>query len=316
MAIVVVLGLWIISGFYVVGPGEEGVIRHFGKNIGRTAPGLHFRLPWPVQQVDIVNVQQIRRIEVGFRTQSQGRVVQVPQESLMLTGDENIVFAQMIIQYRVRDPSAYLFRLRQPDEAVLATTEVALRSKVGNMTIDDALTTGRDQLQEETRAFLQHLLDTYESGILITSVRLQTVDAPDQVKDAFHDVVRAREDREKVINESRGYKEDIIPKARGEAQRILRAAEAYQQERVIMANGDVALFLAVLEEYRKGKDVTRERLYLESMERVLARLEKIVMDGAASSNLLPFLPLRGQAAGSTPAAPAQPAPQPTPAARR
>lgn len=309
--------VWLISGIYVVSPGEVGVVRHFGREVGQSAPGLHFRIPWPVQEVDLVNVEQIRRIEVGFRSDPSG-VQFVGDEALMLTGDENIVNAQVIVQYRVKDPSAYLFRIRDADDAVRSTTEVALRSRVGNATIDDVLTVGRDQIQDDTRTFLQGLLDYYQSGILVTEVKLQTVDAPDQVKDAFNEVVRAREDRERLINEAYGYQEDLLPKARGEAQQVLRAAEAYREQRVIQAQGDVSRFVAVLEEYRKGKDVTRERLYLESMERIMAKLDKIVIDGEAANGVLPFLPLRGPggvgepASGSSTSAAPAPAPQPAP----
>ncbi|MBI2163386.1 MAG: FtsH protease activity modulator HflK, partial [candidate division NC10 bacterium] len=187
----------------------------------------------------------------------------------MLTGDENIVDAQIIVQFRIKDPIQYLFRIQDPIGTIRAATEVALRSRVGNTTIDEVLTVGRLRVQDETREFLQQLMDTYESGLLITEVKLQTVDAPDQVKDAFHDVVRAREDRERLINEARGYREDIIPRARGQAQEILRAAEAFKEERILRARGDAARFEAVLAEYRKAPRVTRERLHLETLERVL-----------------------------------------------
>jgi len=286
-----VLLLWLGAGVYVVQPGEVGVIRTFGLETGRAGPGLYYRLPWPVQVVDVVNVQAIRRAEIGFRTQGD-QMVRVDGEALMLTGDENIVDAHLIVQYRISDPSKYLFRLQDPDDALRAATEVAMRSAVGKMKIDDILTTGRGEVQERTRTFLQTLLDTYQSGLQITEVKLQVVDPPEQVKDSFQEVVRAREDRERLINESRAYREDILPKARGGAQETIRAAEAYKQQRVIQANGDVANFSLVLDEYLKSKDVTRARLYLEVVERVMARLDKIIMDPQASGNTTPLLPLR------------------------
>jgi membrane protease subunit HflK len=322
-----VLLLWLGAGVYVVQPGEVGVIRTFGLETGRSGSGLYYRLPWPVQVVDVVNVQAIRRAEIGFRTEGD-QVVRVNSEALMLTGDENIVDAHLIVQYRISDPSKYLFRLQDPDDALRAATEVAMRSAVGKMKIDDILTTGRGEVQERTRIFLQTLLDTYQSGLQITEVKLQVVDPPEQVKDSFQEVVRAREDRERLINESRAYREDILPKARGSAQETIRASEAYKQQRVIQANGDVANFVAVLDEYLKSKDVTRTRLYLEVVERVMARMDKIIMDPQASANTTPLLPLRplqeglsrqqaagaaAQSAATAPAPAAQPAataPQP------
>jgi membrane protease subunit HflK len=308
--------VWLVSGIYMVNPGELGVVRLFGREIGKTAPGLHYRLPYPIQQVDVVNVEAIRRIEVGFRTQ-QNQPRRVADEALMLTGDENIVDAQLIAQYRVRDPSQYLFRLRDPELTLHAAAQVALRSVVGNMVIDDVLTTGRGEAEAQTLKYLQILMDEYQSGLFITEVKLQVVDPPDEVKDAFNEVVRAREDRERQRNEAQAYREDILPKARGQAQQVVLAAEAYETERVLQAQGDVAKFSAVLEEYRKGRDVTRERIYLETIERVYASVRKIVIDGEVGGNVLPYLPLnelnRGSAQPSQPDAQPQPQPQPQPA---
>lgn len=293
--VIVVLAIWLGSGFYIVSPGEQGVVRQFGKVVKKASAGLNYRLPWPIQVADVINVERIQRLEVGFRSDPRrpGSTHPVPRESLMLTGDENIVDAQIIVQYRIKDPIPFLFRIQDPIGTLRAATEVALRSRVGNTTIDEVLTVGRVKVQEETREFLQQLMDTYESGILITAVKLQTVDAPEQVKDAFHEVVRAREDREKLINQARGYREDLIPKARGQAQEIIRAAEAYKEERILKARGDAARFDAVLAEYRKGPRVTRDRLHLETLERVLPNVEKIVLDEKGGGNIVPLLPLKG-----------------------
>lgn len=209
----------------------------------------------------------------------------------MLTGDENIVEAQIIVQYQVKDAILYLFRVHNPDEVLGSSTEVALRSMVGNATIDDLLTVGREKVQIETRDFLQRLLDAYNTGLRVTEVRLQVVDPPDQVKDAFHEVVRAREDRERLINQAQGYQEDIIPKARGRAQQILREAEGYKEERVLHAQGDAARFVALLTEYRKAKEVTRTRLYLEAVERTLRPIKKVIIDPRVAGGLTPLLPL-------------------------
>lgn len=290
----VLILLWLASGFYMVSPGEVGVIRRFGKETRKTEAGLRYRLPFPIERVDIVNVERVRRAEIGVRNYDlAGGVSQqrVTEESLMLTGDENIVEAQMIVQYQIKDPSLYLFHVHQPEEVLRTSTEVALRSMVGNVSIDEFLTVGRDKVQLETQAFLQRLLDAYGTGLRVTEVRLQVVDPPDQVKDAFHEVVRARENREQLINQAQGYSEDVIPKARGQAQQMARAAEAYREERVLRSQGDGARFTALAEEYRKAKQVTRTRLYLEALERVLKPLKKLVIDPEATRGVSALLPL-------------------------
>lgn len=288
----IVVGLVVLlilaTGFYKVDPGEQGVVRTFGRETSKTGPGLHYRFPF-VQQKDVVNVEQIRRLEVGFRGDQR-----VPHEALMLTGDENIVEAQMIVQYRVTDPSKFLFEISNPEDTLRATAEVALRSMVGRTKIDDVLTTDREKVQSETRSWLQKLMDEYQSGLSITEVKLQTVDAPDEVKEAFHDVVRAREEKEKVINQAKGYRADQIPRARGEAQKIEREAEGYKEQRVLRANGDASKFEAMLTEYSKAERVTRERLYLETMERLLSKVDKkVIVDKDLAKGALPVLPIGG-----------------------
>ena len=273
-------------GTYEVGPGEQAVIRTFGRETGKAGPGLHFSFPL-VQRRDVVNVEQVRRVEVGFRGQQR-----VPDEALMLTGDENIVEAQMIVQYRVSDTSKYLFRLKDPDETLRATAEVALRSMVGQTVIDELLTTGREKVQDDARAWLQKLMNDYQSGISVTEVKLQTVDAPAQVREAFHDVVRAREEKEKLINEARGYQADVIPRAKGEAEKLQREAEAYREQRILRANGDANRFDATLVEFQKAQAVTRQRLWLEAMERVLGSIEnKVFVDEGIGKGAVPILPL-------------------------
>lgn len=290
--VVAALAIWLLSGFYIINPGETGIIRRFGKQIGQTTSGLNYRLPWPIDRVNIVNIERIRRIEIGFRSgqsNSFARNQRTLSESSMLTGDENIVEAQMIVQYKVREPINFLFRLREPEETLHIAAEVALRSTVGRTTIDDALTVGRTKIQTETQIFLQRLMDDYQSGIQVTEVKLQVVDPPDQVKDAFHEVVRAREDRERLINQALGYQEDVIPRARGQAQKVLREAEAYQSERVLKASGDAARFLSLYGEYQKAKIVTRDRLYLETMERILPDAQKMIL--SPNVNVVPLLGL-------------------------
>lgn len=302
VVILVVLGLVAWMSFYRVDAGEVAVVQTLGRETGKMGPGPHFLIPL-VQTRTIVNVEQIRRIQVGFGGGQQG-----VDEARMLTGDENIVEAQMIVQYRVNDPTRFLFRLADPESALIATAEVALRSVVGKMNIDDVFTTGREQVQAETWKWLQALMDNYHSGLSITQVKLQTVDAPEDVKDAFHDVVRAREEKEKLINQARGYLADLIPKARGEARAMLRDAEGYREERVLRARGDAEKFEAMLAEYTKGEKVTRERLYLETMERILSQVDrKVVIDGQVAKGALPVLPLGGaEAVGALTAGGKQP----------
>jgi len=287
-----VLLLWLATGIYTVGPGEQGMIRRFGKAVAVSGPGLRYHWPYPIERVEVVNMAAVRRLEVGFRSTPRYRVV--PQESLMLTGDENIVDAQAIVQYRVKDPGAYLFRVADPDQALRDAAEVGLRSVIGRTTIEEVLTLGRVDIQDQTRQFLQQLLDTYQAGLMVTEVKLQVVDPPEQVKDAFHEVVRAREDRERLINEARGYQEDMMPKARGQAEQMLRGAEAYKAQREIRSQGEAAKFLSILEEYAKARDVTEQRLYIETLQRVLPKAQKIVISPHLEGSLLPFLPLRDQ----------------------
>jgi membrane protease subunit HflK len=288
----VVVVIWLLSGIYIVGPGEAGVERRFGRFIVQTDPGVNYRLPSPIESVDVVNVAQIRRAEIGFRTVDGGTEREL-KESLMLTGDENIADIQVLVQYKVKDPIQFLFRVKDPEEAIHSATEVAIRGIVGNTTIDDAMTVGRPIVEAETKAFVQRLLDDYGAGIHLVELKLLVVDPPDEVKDAFHEVVRALEDRERLRKEAEGYAEDVVPKARGDSEKEIRAAEAYLEERVKRAEGDRAKFLKILAEYQKAEDVTKERLYLETIERVMGETEKIVIDPKAGGSILPLLPLRG-----------------------
>jgi membrane protease subunit HflK len=289
----VVLLILLGSGVYKVGPGEIGVVRTFGRETTKMGPGLRFRIPL-VQRVDVVNVEQIRRIEVGFRDKQP-----VIDEAQMITGDEFIVEVQMIVQYRVIEPSRYLFRLHDPEETLRASAEVALRGVVGRTNIDDVITTGRARVQEETRDWLQQLMDSYDSGIRVTEVKLQSIDAPDAVRDAFHEVVRAREEKEKLINQAMGYNADLIPRAKGEVRKIVREAEGYREQRVLEAKGDADKFDATYVEYKKAERVTRQRLYLETMERILGRTpHKVIVDEKLSKTALPVLPLGVPGTGS------------------
>jgi membrane protease subunit HflK len=298
--ILIILALYLASGIYQVKPGEKGVVLLFGKVHSLTDPGLQYRLPKPFMTHEVVDMQKVRRAEVGFR--SEGRTRSVPAESIMLTGDENIVDVQLFVQYMVQDPVKFLFGAIHPEGALKVSAEVALRGVVGENTIDYTMTTGRTEIQHKVITYLQKLLDNYNTGLLVTEARLLAVDAPAQVQEAFHDVVRAWEDRERLIAEAEGVREDVVPKARGEAQQEIRQAEGYKAQRVTRARGDAERFTTILSEYLKSPKVTRERLYLESVEQFLPPTRKYIMEGG-NSRILPVLPLTGPFPGGAASAP-------------
>ena len=263
----------------------------FGKFNSVTDPGPRYRLPWPIMSKTVVDTATVRQAEIGYRSEGP-RKGSAPGESLMLTGDENIVDVQLFVQYVIQDPVKFLYGCEAPQQALRASAEVALRGVVGENDIDDTMGKGRYEVEEKVKANLQKLLDTYQTGLLATQASLLAVDPPAQVQDAFHDVVRALEDRERLIKEAEGYMEDIVPKAKGQAQQEIREAEAYKAQRVIRADGDANRFNDVLSAYIKAPRVTRERLYLESAEIFLPPTKKFIMDGD-SSRVLPILPLSG-----------------------
>lgn len=304
VGLVIVVLLWLASGVYTVGPGSQGVVRQFGQEVAKTDAGLNYHLPWPVQTATVVDVNEVRRLSVGFEEVEPGQFRERIDEALMLTKDENIVNVHVIVQYRVRDASQFLFNVRDVPGALKSATEVTLRSAVGNTPIDGVLTERRAEVQDETKVSLQKLMDAYGSGVTITEVKLQEVDAPKEVRDAFHEVVRAREDRDRLTREAEGYRADVVPKARGEKEKTVKAAEGYKEQRVLRAQGDAQKFLSVLEEYLKAPAVTRQRLYLETMETILPGIEKIIVDPKIAGNMLPLLPLKdfpGQGSPQTPA---------------
>jgi membrane protease subunit HflK len=297
LGVPILLILWLLSGIYIVRPDEQGVVRRFGKAVRITEPGPHYRLPRPIEMVDKVKVKQVRRMEIGFRTipnTSPARYRFYPEESLMLTGDEQIIDAQIIVQYQVKDPEKFLFNVRGLEAergALMDAAEVALRQVVGKRPIDDVLITEKLQVEIDIRELLQRIIDRYDGGVMVKEVKLQTVRPPEEVAAAFSDVVSAKEDKDRLIKEAQGYREDLLPKARGQAASIIRKAEGYKAERIKRAQGDVDKFLAILKEYEKAKDVTRKRLYLETMEQILPGIRKFVIDPEVGGNLLQFLPL-------------------------
>ncbi len=326
--LIVIAILWLGSGFYQVDPASQAIVRIFGVPQPPEGEGLHWRPPSPIAQVDVVKVQEIRSMELGFRTIDPGppaRFQPVPVEALMITGDTNIVDVEMVVQYRVRDLDGFLFNVADPGDVsrqirnrpdgrtLRDATEAALRQVVGSRTLDDALTVERAAIEGETMELLQQLLDIYSTGISIERVQLQIVKPPQPVEAAFLDVVSAREEKEQLINQARAYEADIIPKAQGEAEQMIREAEAYKETRIAQAEGDSARFLSILAEYSQARDVTRARLYLEAMERILPNIRKFVITPDASGGVLQLLPLEGQASiGATRSAPAPAAPPAAP----
>ena len=289
--LVVLVILWLATGIYIVGPDEVGVVRTFGKFTRVVQSGLNWKFPAPIETVDTPKVTEVKRIEIGFRTLKNGQYRSVDKESLMLTGDENIVDAEMIVQYKIKDPVAYLFRIVGPELTVREAAEASLRTVVGRNKIDETLTTGKFTIQEETKNQLQSILDNYNSGIHVVAVQLQDVSPPKEVIGAFKDVASAKEDKNRMINQAEGYRNDVIPKARGEAEAMIRDAEGFKEARIKRAEGDATKFTTILKEYRKAKSITEKRLYLETMEKVLPDIEKIIVPDKNSGNMLNLLNL-------------------------
>ncbi|MCI0440169.1 MAG: FtsH protease activity modulator HflK [Chloroflexi bacterium] len=291
---VFIAAIWLSTGFYTVQPGERAALRRLGAFEGTQGSGLHWFWPAPIGTRNIVAVDEVRRLELGLRG-----ATAVPTESLMITGDENIVDVQLAVQYDIKksdtDIEQFLFHVVDPDgETLKDATETALRQVVGSRNIDDVLTTEKEAVQDETEQLLQSLLDNYGTGINIIEVRLLNVRPPAEVQDAFDDVVRAREDKDRTINLAEAYQEDILPRANGDAARLREAAEAFKAEQVARATGQASRFVAILNEYRKAPDVTRQRLFLEAMENILPGVTKFIVDSqSGQGNLLQFLPLTG-----------------------
>lgn len=309
--IIFIVLVWLVSGVYIVQPGEEGVVQTFGRFSSITTSGLNYHLPWPVQRVTIVDVESIRRVEIGFRTTSENSKQEVLSEALMLTTDENIVQVELLVQYRIASSRDFVFNVQDPEDVLLTSAEVGLRSTVGQMTIDAVITEERARVQEDTRVFLSRLLENYGTGIQVTDVRLQVADPPEEVRDAFQEVVRALADRERLINESEAYQNDIVPRARGDKQRLIEEATAFKDREVLRATGDAQRFLSVLEAYRLAPEVTRERLHIEALEGILNQVELVLLDeDAIGNNVLPLLPLtdpgNSNARPNTPSNPGSP----------
>ncbi|MDB4070053.1 FtsH protease activity modulator HflK [Candidatus Pelagibacter sp.] len=297
LILIILAFVWLASGLYRVGPDEQGVVLRFGKFIKTTQPGLHYHIPLPVETVETPKVTKVNRIDIGFRSERDsgfsqgGGVADVPQESLMLTGDENIVNIDFSVFWVIKDAGKFLFEIQDPEGTVKAAAETAMREVIAKSKIQPVLTEGRAQIEIETQEIIQSILDEYNSGIQITQVQTQKADPPDQVIDAFRDVQAARADMERSKNEAEAYANDVIPRARGEAAKIMQAAEAYKQKVVAQAEGEASRFISIYNEYAKAKEVTQERMYLETMEKVLADIDKVIIEKNAGSGVVPYLPL-------------------------
>ena len=310
LVMIVIAIVWAGTGFYTVGPDEQAVLRFFGKKSGTASGGLHWYYPAPIGKRNVVAVTTTRRLELGFRSGADGFTVaqSVTNESLMITKDVNIVDVQAVVQYKISNLTDFLFNVDDPGDAdrgipagqpdgrtLRDIAESALRQVVGSRNIDDVLTTEKEQVQTEVLLIMRQLAKDYESGIDVLQVLLQNVNPPLEVQSAFEDVVRAREDKERLINLAEAYQASEIPKATGEAAKVTEAAEGFKTGRIARAQGEADGFEAILEGYLLSPDVTRQRLYLEAMEEVLPGVTKFIL---SDSGVLPFLPLSGSTSGA------------------
>jgi membrane protease subunit HflK len=279
--------VWLASGFYIVDASQRGVILQFGKLKETTEPGLRWRLPYPIQSHELVNLTGVRTVEIGYRGTERNKVL---KEALMLTDDENIVNIQFAVQYILKDPVEYLFNNRHADEAVVGAAETAVREIVGKSKMNFVLYEGREQIATDAAQLMQNILDRYQAGVMISRVTMQNAQPPEQVQSAFDDAVKAGQDRERQKNEGQAYANDVIPRARGTAARLMEEAQGHRQRVIATAEGDASRFRQVQVEYAKAPEVTRQRMYLETMQQIYANTTKIMVDAKGQGNLL-YLPL-------------------------
>ena len=293
LGLIILLGIWAATGFYRVNPQQQGVVLRFGEWIRTTGPGLHYHLPFPIEQVMTPDVTRDNRLEIGFRDIAGSSATRrdIIDESLMITGDENIVDIDFVVFWRIADAGAYLFNLAEPDETIKVAAEAVMREIIGQTAIQTALTEGRQSIQVAVRQKLQELLDEYKSGVRVREVQLLAVDPPGDVIDAFNDVQRARQDRDRLKNQAEAFRNDIVPRARGQAAQLIAEAEAYREEVMNRAKGDASRFDQVFSAYQADKAVTRERIYIETIEEVFGNIEKIIIDEDGQS-VVPYLPLK------------------------
>lgn len=286
-----VIALWLLSGFYRVQPDQQGVVLRFGEWVNTTEPGLNWHLPYPIEAVLTPSVEAINSLEIGYRAAGSARSQNdVSEESLMLTGDQNIIDIDFTIFWKVSDAGRYLFNIRAPEATVKTAAESAMREIIGRTDIQRALTESRVEIEIGTRELLQQILSSYEAGIEVTQVQLQQVQPPQEVIDAFNDVQRALQDRDRLRNEAESYRNDILPRARGEAQQMIQDASAYRERLVNEAEGEAQRFLSVYEAYAQDPQLTRRRMYLETLQEVYGRTDKVII-GRGAESVVPYLPL-------------------------
>ena len=288
--ILVVFLIWMATGFYIVDQGSRGLVLQFGKNTEITQPGPRWHIPYPVETVEIVNQEQVRTNEVGYRSSGAGGTSQELRESLMLTGDENIIDLQFAVQYNLKSVQDYLFNNRSVENSVRGAAETAIREVVGKSKMDYVLYEGREEIAIKTKSLMQDILDRYKSGINITSVTMQNAQPPEQVQAAFDDAVKAKQDLERQKNEGQAYANDIIPKARGTASRLIAESNGYKAAIENEAKGNASRFDQILTEYTRAPEVTRNRLFLETQEQIMSSVSKVIVDQKGSNSLL-YLPL-------------------------
>jgi modulator of FtsH protease HflK len=311
LLIVLIALVWLASGFYIVVEGQRGIVLTFGRFSQETSPGLRWRLPWPIQSHEIVNLAQVRTLEVGYRNNVRTKVL---KESLMLTDDENIVDLQFAVQYVIKDARDFIFNVRRPDDSAMQIAETAMREVIGKSSMDQILGETQVDVANRARDLMQLIHDRYSTGIQVSTVTIQNAQPPEQVQAAFDDAVKAAQDRERQKNEGQAYANDVIPRARGTASRLQQEADGYRQRVIASAEGDAVRFRQVLTEYAKAPAVTRERLYIETMQQVLTSTSKVMMDYRGGGNLL-YLPLDRllQSAAAPSGGEASAAPRPPPA---
>lgn len=308
LALVVILALWLLSGFYVVNEGEQALVTRFGKYVRTANTGLNYHIPSPIEKIFIENVDMVRRVEIGFRsgnnngrsssaafanTRSKDQKISpdyLNKESLMLTGDENVLDINFVVQWRISSLKDFAFNVASPIETVKNASESAMREVISSTPLSVAQTEGRSKIQQDAKVLLQKILDSYSSGVEITVLQMLKVDPPQAVIDAFRDVQTAKADKEKAINLAYAYKNDILPRARGEAAKIIQDGEAYKKEIVAKAEGEVSRFNAIYSQYKNAKDLTRQRLYIETMEQVYKELNKVILDNK-NMGAVPYLAL-------------------------
>ena len=287
LIVLIAVLIWLGSGFYIVDASQRGVVLRFGKQVETTEPGPRWHWPFPIETVEVVNLSQVRTVEVGYRDNVKNKVL---KESLMLTDDLNIIDIQFAVQYILRDPGEYLFNNRNPDENVRQAAETAIREVVGKNKMDFVLYEGREQVAAAATKLMQEILDRYKSGIVVSQVTMQNAQPPEQVQASFDDAVKAGQDKERQKNEGQSYANDVVPRARGTAARLLQEADGYKQSVILNAEGDASRFKQILVEYEKAPAVTRERMYIDMMQQVMGNISKVMVDQKNSNSML-YLPL-------------------------